>query len=176
MSMKNSSDIIGNRTRDLPTCSAVSQPTAPPRTHHSLSSGLKCLRIYFIMLYTKHSAAGNSYKKKHTHTLGVRELCPVLQTSRAYIVTLSTHILRKIQTKPQSTEAENKLPLLLLRQILATSKTKQTKGVHINYKHVYTRVYVHKYVRVGGAYARQLSMFWEKLIKVRFELDLYWWL
>ena len=30
--MKNSSDIIGNRTRDLPDCSAVPQPTAPPRT------------------------------------------------------------------------------------------------------------------------------------------------
>jgi len=31
MSMKESSDAIGNRTRDLPTCSAVPQPTAPPR-------------------------------------------------------------------------------------------------------------------------------------------------
>jgi len=31
MSMKNSSDTIGNRNRDLPTCSAVPQPTAPPR-------------------------------------------------------------------------------------------------------------------------------------------------
>jgi len=29
--MKNSNDTIGNRTRDLPTCSAVPQPTAPPR-------------------------------------------------------------------------------------------------------------------------------------------------
>ena len=29
--MKNSSDTIGNPTRDLPTCSAVPQPTAPPR-------------------------------------------------------------------------------------------------------------------------------------------------
>jgi hypothetical protein len=29
--MKNSSDTIGNRTRGLPTCSAVPQPTAPPR-------------------------------------------------------------------------------------------------------------------------------------------------
>ena len=28
---KNSNDIIGNRTRDLPTCSAVPQPIAPPR-------------------------------------------------------------------------------------------------------------------------------------------------
>ena len=31
MSMKNSSYTIGNRTRDLPACSAVPQPTAPPR-------------------------------------------------------------------------------------------------------------------------------------------------
>jgi len=32
MSMKNFNDTIGNRTRDLPACSAVPQPTAPPRT------------------------------------------------------------------------------------------------------------------------------------------------
>jgi hypothetical protein len=31
MSMKSCSDTIGNRTRDLPVCSAVSQPTAPPQ-------------------------------------------------------------------------------------------------------------------------------------------------
>ena len=31
MSMKKSSDTIGNRTRDLPACSAVPQPTALPR-------------------------------------------------------------------------------------------------------------------------------------------------
>ena len=31
--MKNSSHIIGNRTRDLLACSAVPQPTAPPRAH-----------------------------------------------------------------------------------------------------------------------------------------------
>ena len=30
MSMNNSNDTIGNRTRDLPVCSAVPQPTAPP--------------------------------------------------------------------------------------------------------------------------------------------------
>ena len=29
--MKNSNNTIGNRTRDLPACSAVPQPTAPPR-------------------------------------------------------------------------------------------------------------------------------------------------
>jgi len=30
MSMKNSNDTIGNRTRELPAYSAVPQPTAPP--------------------------------------------------------------------------------------------------------------------------------------------------
>jgi len=29
--MKSSNNTIGNRTRDLPACSAVPQPTAPPR-------------------------------------------------------------------------------------------------------------------------------------------------
>jgi len=39
MSMKNSNDTIGNRTRDLPTCSAVPQPTALPRAP---------LRIFYL--------------------------------------------------------------------------------------------------------------------------------
>jgi hypothetical protein len=30
--MKNSNETIGNRTRDLPACRTVPQPTAPPRT------------------------------------------------------------------------------------------------------------------------------------------------
>jgi hypothetical protein len=30
MSMKKSNDTVGNRTRDLPACSAEPQPTAPP--------------------------------------------------------------------------------------------------------------------------------------------------
>ena len=30
--MKKSNDTIGNRTRDLPACSVVPQPTAPPRS------------------------------------------------------------------------------------------------------------------------------------------------
>jgi len=29
--MQKSNDTIGNRTRDLPACTAVPQPTAPPR-------------------------------------------------------------------------------------------------------------------------------------------------
>jgi hypothetical protein len=41
MSMKNSSDNIGNGTRDLPACSAVPQPTAPPRIPVSLYMAYK---------------------------------------------------------------------------------------------------------------------------------------
>ena len=39
--MKNSSDTIGNRTRDLLACSAVPQPTAPPRIPGSQEVDLK---------------------------------------------------------------------------------------------------------------------------------------
>jgi len=41
--MKNSNDTIGNRTRDLPTCSAVPQPTALPcaPTMHSNQANLQ---------------------------------------------------------------------------------------------------------------------------------------
>ena len=39
--MKNSTDTIGNRTRDLPACSAVPHPIAPPRAlNHSLVKAL----------------------------------------------------------------------------------------------------------------------------------------
>ena len=38
MSMKNSNDTFGNRTRDLPAFSAVSQPTAPLRARFGGSS------------------------------------------------------------------------------------------------------------------------------------------
>jgi hypothetical protein len=37
MSMKNSNDTIGNRSCDLPPCSAVPQPTAPPRAPNLLT-------------------------------------------------------------------------------------------------------------------------------------------
>ena len=41
MSLKNSNDTIGNRTRHLPACSALSQPTAPPRASPPLVPRLK---------------------------------------------------------------------------------------------------------------------------------------
>jgi hypothetical protein len=42
MSMKKSNDTIGNRTRDLTACSALPQPTAPPRTPLYTQGFLEC--------------------------------------------------------------------------------------------------------------------------------------
>jgi hypothetical protein len=39
--MKTSNDTIGNRTRDLPACSAVPRPTAPSRAPYNTSAHLK---------------------------------------------------------------------------------------------------------------------------------------
>jgi len=44
MSMKNSIDTVGNRTRDLPTCSAVPQPTAPLRAPDIYAKNTKYIR------------------------------------------------------------------------------------------------------------------------------------
>ena len=38
--MKNSNDTIGNRTRELPVCSAVPQPTALPRAPYAVRYSL----------------------------------------------------------------------------------------------------------------------------------------
>jgi hypothetical protein len=47
--MKNSNDTIGNRTRDLPACSAVPQPTAPNRNEYQEyflgCKGGRCVRL-----------------------------------------------------------------------------------------------------------------------------------
>ena len=47
--MKNSSDTIGNRTRDLPACRAVSQPTAPPRTSKVLGGTLNKYSLSYLI-------------------------------------------------------------------------------------------------------------------------------
>jgi hypothetical protein len=41
MSLKKSSDTIGNRTRDLPVCSAAPQPMAPPCAPTPFSAKVK---------------------------------------------------------------------------------------------------------------------------------------
>ena len=75
MSMKNSNDTIGDRTRDLLTCTAVPQPTASPRTSFigsPVSNFNACLVI------------GSDVKRPkvllHTHTVCI-PLCTTLQVN-----------------------------------------------------------------------------------------------
>ena len=53
--MKNSSDTIGYRTHDLPTSSAVPQPTAPPRAPTTTKDQLIITFIYAVHYTTLHS-------------------------------------------------------------------------------------------------------------------------
>ena len=66
LSMKNSSDTIENRTRDLPDCSAIPQPTAPSHA------------LYFISIHRKsggersgfvggHVVGGCTYKSRRDY-------------------------------------------------------------------------------------------------------------
>jgi len=43
MSMKNSNETNGNRTRDLPVCSAMPQQTVPPHTPHNKAFHYFCV-------------------------------------------------------------------------------------------------------------------------------------
>jgi len=56
--MKKSNNAIGNRTRDLLACSAVPQPTAPPRAPLSNCTYWQIYTIITVslLLYTKHVA------------------------------------------------------------------------------------------------------------------------
>ena len=56
MSLKNSNDTIGNRTRDVPTCSAVAQPTALPEngkesSHSARANGMSEWLIANVLRY-----------------------------------------------------------------------------------------------------------------------------
>ena len=55
MSMKNSIDPIGNRTRDLSAGSAVPQPSAPPR---ALSSVIRVVKSMTKDVWGKQNARG----------------------------------------------------------------------------------------------------------------------
>ena len=58
MSMKNSNETVRNRTRDIPVCSAVPQPTAPP-----LAS---LIHEYFAKFCPGNSKRGTSHENQYT--------------------------------------------------------------------------------------------------------------
>jgi hypothetical protein len=88
MSMKNSNYTIENRTRDLPACSAMPQPTAPPRTPiyicklpNSFSYILICQNIFLRayqthVIYVFHSTQQKSFIPVHNNIQNFCFLCP----------------------------------------------------------------------------------------------------
>ena len=58
--MKNPHKAIGNRTRDLPACSAVPQPTAPPLATSASLSYYNLSKIKHISYYSVRASHTNS--------------------------------------------------------------------------------------------------------------------
>jgi hypothetical protein len=67
MSMKNSNDIVGNGTHDLPTCSAVREPSAPPRT--SFTWMVEAKTSYHSA--TRHVPGDGNYMRAFVKTHGI---------------------------------------------------------------------------------------------------------
>jgi hypothetical protein len=70
MSMKNSNDTIGNRTIDLPACSAVPQPTASPRapsfhTHTEIKMRFSKLNILLTQTFQNPRKIFNIFLRKY---------------------------------------------------------------------------------------------------------------
>ena len=79
MSMKNSNDTIGDRPRDLPACSAVPQPTAPPCAPKMNSKNVNIVqytwvtRIWLPLSHKKYVTHGETHHhlgpcKVHAYT------------------------------------------------------------------------------------------------------------
>jgi hypothetical protein len=77
MSIKNSNDNIRNRTRDLPPCSAVPQPTAPPRD--PLRNEEPCNLYSSLKTITSFSEEYKS--KKIKHAINVARMGETINTS-----------------------------------------------------------------------------------------------
>ena len=80
--MKNSNDTIGGRTRDLPACSAVPQPTAPPRAliMNDYKIQAKPSPTYFrfnIILKSISRSSQQPLSDFRNKTLYARFLCPM---------------------------------------------------------------------------------------------------
>ena len=56
--MKNTSDTTGNRTRNLPSCSVVPQPSAPPRAP---SFTVKHMQINILFFFVNHEIPYNKH-------------------------------------------------------------------------------------------------------------------
>jgi hypothetical protein len=93
-------DTIGNRNRDLPACSAVSQPTAPPRAPELLRLSLNksCLNhsegLYVVCLSLV-SATDQSVVRRSPTECGVSE-CDLENSTMNPRPTMGCQVVRKL--------------------------------------------------------------------------------
>jgi hypothetical protein len=89
--MKNSSDTIGNRTRDLPACSAMPQRTAPPRSKQVLPEG-QCIvaKRGRVSQYRNLNDRKSLSKDDSTEEYG--RLCVILRNFVVYVPAASVFI------------------------------------------------------------------------------------
>ena len=96
--MKNYNDTIGNRTLDLPTCSTVPQPTAPPRTP---------LYMYIYKIYksifTKPQVGSKiRYENRWSYFLEVRKSIKRCEMFPTILVALTFIVFFKVSGKHQT--------------------------------------------------------------------------
>jgi len=106
MSMKHSNDTIGIRTRDLPACGAVAQPTVPPRApiyiyiyfHSAVSISCSIYIYIYIYIYCR---------KWKQHCENTQKLAP-----RSTVFLRNYPVLSWSRNSPHFVEPEGSLPRL----------------------------------------------------------------
>ena len=101
---KKSTDTIGNRTRDLPACNAVPQPTAPPRAPPRLRIKLKLKLNYitkFLFLYyhTKFFISVNSNSSISVTTHKYKQV-HIIPPNDRYLYVPLRHFVVKVRDFP----------------------------------------------------------------------------
>ena len=84
--MKNSSDTTGNRTRDLPGCRALPQPTTPPRDIFPQSTRYPC-HIKMKLEFTRQIFGTSSNTKFHENPSSGSRVAPFGRTDRQTDIT-----------------------------------------------------------------------------------------
>jgi hypothetical protein len=92
MSMKNSNDTIGNRTRDLPACSAMPQPTAPPRAPFFVRNCSEKWYVVFLIKVPKSNPNLNNIK----HDISGPYILAVSEGCRFYAYQLFIHPICRV--------------------------------------------------------------------------------
>jgi len=131
MSMKNSSDTIGNWTHDLPACSAVPQPTAPPAAcprKENVTEHKMCVLIFstnFVrkLSHSKKNPASQILSQNYTG-LHVKYLLLLSDVNITWILSTAVQeILRPMAVESFQADGETRRSQQSLFPVLRTSDT-----------------------------------------------------